>query len=505
MRVLARIHNMAIILALALAVLGGCTTVKVPLTELEVPMPDPLLREWPKLSDIPFLGSGDFRGQSWPEAFDALHLKLSREYPFTEWKGIDWNLLYAEYHPEIVRATEENDQAAYYLALRKYLYAIPDGNVSLEMNAEQRDRAIGGSYGFSVLPLADGRIVAYHIAKDRSAARAGMQWGAEIISWNTLPVNDALEQSVTLWADTPAATRSIRLLRQCRFLTRAPVDSRAVVVFQNPNHETAWVASLTAKDDDYTGIQETLREGKEFSNFGSPIAWAVLPSGYGHIRIFFEAPTLFTPFPARAFRKALSTLMDENVPGLIIDLRSNLGGADKIAAKFAGHFVTEETLYRDVTYCDAATGAFVAASGNRITVEPRDPHFEGPVVVLVHPGTVGAGEGLAMALQRLPNAQTLGVFNSCAAFGVPGGEITMPGGYAVFYPQGRPVDANGRILLESDAAGQGGVSPDIQAPITLDVLDAFFNHGEDILLNRAVEALDEAVKAQTGASGQPGE
>lgn len=481
----------AVLLLAVGAAIAGCTTTTIPLTEIEVPVPKIPLPEIPLFKR----GAGDFQQASWTEAFDKLHQQLAREYPFTEWKSIDWNVLYAEYAPQIAEAQEAEDAAAYYTALRGYLFSIPDGNIHIDMAPEYMRAAIGGTYGFSVLPLEDGRLVVYRVKDGGPAARIGMAWGAELLEWNGAPARAAVSQVPVLWAHSPPATDTQLFLDQCRYLTRAPVNEEVQVMFRNPDSDTPWVATLRAEADEYVAKRYAMRYERDFSEFEAPIETRTLDSGAGYMAVYFEAPTVRMPFPGRAFRKALARFLEDDAPGLILDLRGNAGGDHAIAAEFLGHFFTEALHYCDVHVYVQEAERFLVDPELTVTVTPREPHWDRPLVVLVHNSTIGAGEGMARLLARLPNARVLGLRPTGATFAVTGGEVTMPEDHVLYYPVGRMTGPDGKILLESNAAGQGGVAPDLRPPITLDTLEVHFRQDEDVLLRRAQELIAETEAA----------
>ena len=70
-------------------------------------------------------GIADFSNQSWSEAFRSVNTLMKERYAFTEWRAVDFDALSREYAPQIAQAEEEQDEAAYYRALREYLCAIP--------------------------------------------------------------------------------------------------------------------------------------------------------------------------------------------------------------------------------------------------------------------------------------------------------------------------------------------------------------------------------------------
>ena len=65
----------------------------------------------------------DFSQLSYAEAFDAIVKQLKEEYAFTEYKGIDWDKLAAEFRPRFVEADTNKDTLAYRRALRDFMLA----------------------------------------------------------------------------------------------------------------------------------------------------------------------------------------------------------------------------------------------------------------------------------------------------------------------------------------------------------------------------------------------
>ena len=130
------------------------------------------------------LEAEDYSNQGWVEAFDSLHATLQRRYAFGEWKSIDWNALYSEHRPSIVEAERSGEERAYYVALREYIYNLPDGHVSIygDIHDEVERAAIGGGFGFAVLKLGNGRVTVHILRANGPAAEAGIGLGARRFS-----------------------------------------------------------------------------------------------------------------------------------------------------------------------------------------------------------------------------------------------------------------------------------------------------------------------------------
>ena len=96
-----------------------------------------------------------------------------------------------------------------------------------------------------------------------------------------------------------------------------------------------------------------------------------------------------------------------------------------------------------------------------------------------------------MLAQRLPQGHVVGVYGTHGSFGMCCGRINLAGGSELLYPGGQSQDADHGVQLEADYTLQGGVVPDIRVPLTRETVYAMFVEGEDVVLQRAMEALQE--------------
>lgn len=104
-----------------------------------------------------------------------------------------------------------------------------------------------------------------------------------------------------------------------------------------------------------------------------------------------------------ALERALSELGDPR--GMVVDLRFNNGGWDRVALALAGRFADQprpaftKHAVRSGMAVESQVVATVPASGRRHT---------GPVAVLTSDATLSAGEIAVLGLRALPNARTFG-------------------------------------------------------------------------------------------------
>jgi carboxyl-terminal processing protease len=431
----------------------------------------------------------DLSGLGWTAAFEALHAHLSRTYALGDWKAIDWDALYAEVAPQIASAETTRDQQAYYRALRAYAFALHDSHVSLVGDDHgARAAAIGGGYGFAIIRLDDGRTIAQRVQEGGPAARAGMLWGAQILEWNGLPIEQAVQQVATIWADVPPATHAGQRIAQDRLLTRAPVGTLAQVAFINPGTTAARTSTLTAVDDQL----EMLKHNHLTPNLGPsepPVQARVLLDDYAYIRVSREGVGLRQLNPMQIFQQAIADAVARNAPGVIIDVRGNSGGADQMVADMAGYFYTQPTFYEKLAPYDGVLGQADTAHAHPIMIEPRAPHYAWRLAVLIDPDTRSSGEGIPLALGRLPQATLIGFAGTHGSFGAPSEFVQLPGGYLLIYTGAQSLDEHDQIQVDSDASGRGGILPDVRVPVTEETVRAAVVEGRDVVLDVALHTL----------------
>jgi len=441
-------------------------------------------------------GDNDLRKLTWTQAFDQLHARVSETYPFTEWKGIDWESLYAQTAPSIAEAESLGDRESYYLALREYLRAIPDGHVAIGgEDFGLRAEAIGGGYGLAITSLDDGRVIASILLDDGPAARAGMAWGAEILTWSRLPIGDAIAQTSTLWADPAAATEERQYLDQCRYLVRASHGTSVGVTYRNPGETASREATLVAEDDGLETLARTMPPERDALRalLTPPIRAEVLDSGYGHIAISGFMPTFGGPRPAQIVARAIEDFIAQDVQGVIIDVRGNGGGLDALVPQMVGHFYDKPGFYEYVAAYNPETHKHEIDPKQTLTIEPREPYFGGTVMVLVDSHTASTAEGIPLAIQRLPQGHVVGIHgtNGSFAVGKPGDDLyRLPDGVVLSFLSGRSLDASGEVQVDANADGIGGIVPDVRVPLTEDTVRAINVEHRDVVLETAVAALD---------------
>ncbi len=417
----------------------------------------------------------DFSSLNYSEAFDALFQKASREYPFTVEKNIDWQALYDQFKPRVAQAENQQD---FYRALRDFSYSIPDGHVGLQLDPQVFYEERGGSFGLVLTELTDGRVIATKVIPGSPADQAGIKPGAEIVEWAGEPTKQAIGNTVPY--NGPFSTEHARRNAQVIFLTRVPPDTRVDISYKNPGDDLIQQINLTAVVE-YDSLFEALGYNDQTM---LPVETKILqPSGLGYIRIstFSDDYHLM----AQLWERAIQDFKDKEIPGVIIDLRSNSGGNSGLANDFAGFFFDKEIELFRRSYYNEKTGQFEYDEQNE-KVKPAPFIYDGPIAVLVSPDCVSACEGFAWTLEQQGRSIIVGSFPSAGAFGEVGrGQYKLPDGLSMQFPTGRPETLDGVVLIEGT-----GVVPDILVPVT----EQSAMGQEDAVLQAAVQALSEKIK-----------
>ncbi len=436
----------------------------------------------------------DYSDLSYAEAFNSLVDQLSREYAFTEFKGIDWEALRAEFLPRMEKADENGDALNYRRTLQDFAWSIPDGHVSGPFVQEDFVQNVAGGIGIVIDELSDGRFVVTYVAAGSPAAAEGIQLGAEVTNINGRSMEDALENT-TLYTG-PFSTAHVRHLNQLIFVTRFPVGTNVAITYQNPAASAPETAVLTAafeQESFYAALDDALPTGFEL-----PLDYRLLEdSGFAYVQIYsFSDNDLLT---IQLWERLMRNLNDEGVSGLIIDMRQNGGGSGFLAASMAAYFFQEAFPLGYTDTYDEARGEFYhdPEAENEFLLAPEDLRYDGQLAVIVGPNCASACEFFSYYLTINDRATIIGHYPT-AGLGGSIDQVAMPEGETFTFTQGRAMDAEGNIHIE----GQG-VAPDVLVPVTLESL---LGDG-DVLLETAVSQLggDLQSSVQTGGNLEIGD
>lgn len=416
----------------------------------------------------------DLSKLSYTEAFEQMWKTVSVEYPFTELKHLDWQQIHDETAPRVAEAEKKKDPVAFYLALRDFTWLIPDGHVGVDGDdGGLFNKGTAGGLGLAIRELDDGKVIATLVLDGGPAANAGIKVGATILEFDRKPIAEAVEQ-VRPWS-APFSTEHVRRLQQLRYLLRSEAGAGVEIRFQNRG-QAARTAKLVSIEE-----RDSFRATSFFAGqdpIALPVEARILDSGLGYIKV----NDLLTDsnLIVRLWEHAVSQFVQNDVPGVIIDLRVNGGGSGLLAEMLPGYFVDEEVVLAQEYYYSSASGKF-EPRGLPGRIEPASLQYKGPVAVLVGPACSSACEGMAYNFQVTGRAKIVGQYPSGGLFGEVGaGQYRLPEGVTLQVPTGRPVASDGSIVIENV-----GVVPDVKVPVDETTIFAT----DDVVLKAAEQAL----------------
>jgi len=417
-------------------------------------------------------GFTDYGDLTFTEAFDRLLADLEARYVFTELKGIDWEHLRATYRPRVEQAERDDDLGAFRTAMFELGLEFNDGHVSSQPPRQYFAERIGGGLGLSVARTERGEIIAVSITPGMPADRAGIEPGAIITAWDGVPTRRAVADVPILFS---VSTDVDRLLQRLELLTRGPLGEQVSVTFENPDSDEETVELTFVWDIDIPEpVDDPTLDASQLNTSVLPIDARTLPSGLGYIRVStFQADPLLM---STAWNRALRTFQDEEVPGLIIDVRDNGGGQGSSARYLAGSFAPEPfVLYREEII--NAEGESVTTDTRQVT--PSPVQWELPVAVLINSSCASACEIFTAAMVESGNSLIVGYTPTA---GVEGGVYfwNLPGDVPFQATLVRLV-RDGEIFLEGT-----GVPPTVRVPATVENL---LDPGDEVL-RTAEEALE---------------
>jgi carboxyl-terminal processing protease len=386
-----------------------------------------------------------------PANFERLWRAMDRYYPYFALKGVDWDEVYGRYQPQVAQTTSDHE---YWRLMAQMLAELNDGHTRMLSPSQQSGRSYFGTarpFGADILADEVGVV----------AQTAGLERCAVLLAVDDRPVEEAL-------AVVPAILTAGGMPHNLRTLAAAHLlssrDDRLTVTFVDASGLIQTVTlqqpAATAVPSPPTAIIPP-----------PPISSERLPAGIGLIRI-----TTFSGREGQALVAAFDAALDDllDAPGLIVDLRGNGGGDQRLADQMAGRFLAEPFTYGREEY----TGRLpqrVWLPGLTFRLTPRRPLYEGPLVLLIDEYNFSTAEQFIVALSDSGRATTVGRPTG----GSTGNPITfeLTGGALMRFStgdfrrnDGAPVEGRGIVpdrLVTLTVADCAGPDRDLETAVTL--------------------------------------
>jgi hypothetical protein len=164
-----------------------------------------------------------------------------------------------------------------------------------------------------------------------------------------------------------------------------------------------------------------------------------------------------------------------DAPAIILDLRPNGGGDERIAQQVAGLFIERPSVYaKHVSVDPAAAGGFGATMERVLTPSKAGFELRQPVAVLMGPNNMSSAEAFVLMMRQVPQAKLFGT----RTYGSSGNPqpVELANGVTVLLPSWKAMDAEG-----AEFEGKG-IAPDVEVKTTPQELAE-----RDVVLEAALE------------------
>ncbi len=430
----------------------------------------------------------DFSDLGYDEAFTRMVDLFRREYAYTELYELEWDVLDETYAPRFAEAEEAEDPAAYALAMRDFLWEIPDGHVGMPLAPVSdlfREETDGG-LGISLSELEDGRIVVSYLLDGSPASNGGIELGAEILAWDGGTVQEAMDREF-VWAHQALSTEHTLRLQQLRYITRFPLGTEVEISFRNPESEEEQSVTLTTISERASFTNSSFFSGVD--GLELPVEFEILPSGYGYVAIYsFSDNERLT---VQLWERMIETFISQDVPGVIIDMRHNGGGSGWLADQLGAYFFQQEHILGYSSSYNETTGEFYLdpRSEDRFILPEEDLRYDGELAVIIAPGCFSACEFFSYNLTIDDRAAIVGHYPT-GGLGGAVDDFRMPDDLSIRFTVTRALDADNNIHIEAQ-----GVAPTVVVPVTFEslfeegdlLLKAAENHLTDVILGTVID------------------
>lgn len=388
--------------------------------------------------------------------FDQVWGDIDRHYYDPGFNGVDWKALGARYRPLAAAAATD---AEFHRLLRAMTGELRDAHTRVLGVRQSRDKAAGRSVSAGVhLFEVEGRAVVFGVLPGSPAAEANLRRGLRVIEVNGVPIAEALREARAEIGPS-SSERASRVLSYLRLISGPP--------------EQRLRLRLVGEDGAPFEVQLPRRPLSAAPRFESRI----LPTGHLYVKFDrFRAPV------AKLFAAALAR--SPHAPGLILDLRSNIGGDGKEGTKAIGPLLAAPTL---VARLATRTGKAPSALGGLVKLPLRlmagkagGQIYGGPVAILTNEATGSTSEVIAASLQERGRAIVVGTRSCGCALGVLKHRKLKDGSTLAISEIGLLSGLGRRI------EGQG-VVPDVAVQPSF----AEFAQGRDLVLEAAVYRLSQ--------------
>lgn len=430
----------------------------------------------------------DYTSYSFTKSFTMMLNTLEKEYCLNSWKQIDYDALRNKYYPLVEEAERNNDQAAYLAVIREVAYRFYDSHVSVAFVGDMKivemlQETAGNDYGFSLIRIDDGSIIAVCVEPGCEAEKLGIHNGTTITMWNHQAINEAVDEVECIGLKFPVKENE-DVFRPVFLAGKGGDEIDVTLIDEEGNEKEVSVHKIDSYENRSLYMRDVLlNRNMESHNFYT----CMLDAQIGYLQMSYERNNAFEdnisvirqgyyPQLTERYAKCIAALQNQGMKYLIIDLRNNSGGYDSVAGALASLFTEEESHMVSFGYEDSK-GYHVVENEY---IFPDGRYKDIPVVVLVNNSCISAGDGMAKFLGDCPNVTLMGITSSSGVNQNTGGKIELTPFIELKYPIALSLGADGKPLIDTDYTRTNNIPLDVQIPITREVAIEMFAVDRDL-------------------------
>jgi carboxyl-terminal processing protease len=396
------------------------------------------------------------------ESFEKIWSTIRDKHYDPNFGGIDWQAVHDELLPKIEKAERMSEARTVLKDLIHRLGLSHFNLIPIEVyNKLGKPGEKGASDGVTGIDfrIVNGHALVTFVPNDSSAQKTGVKTGWEIVKINKDKVSELL----------PDIAKEFEGNSLKDYYMFSAIKSRLYGKIGD-------TLDITFLDENNKSLQLTIplreEQGNKFKLGYLPPMYIWLKSetiengtgktGYIAFNGFLDAPRIMP-----AFNEAVKSFIDNNVDGIVIDIRGNGGGLPMMAMGMAGWLIEKKDRRLGTMY--------FRDSELKMAVLPRPEIFKGPVAVLVDGLSASCSEIFAGGLKDLGRARIFG--STTAGAVLPSIVEKLPNDDGFQYAFANYRSENGDILEGN------GVKPDVEVYHTREAL----LQGKDLILEAALD------------------
>lgn len=441
-----------------------------------------------------------YRAPNYLREFENTFDTMREHYDMTEYKAIDWDKLYEEYHPQFAEINKNHDEVANFILWQQFCREFHDGHVNYmtsntKVLEEVKKIVYGNDYGFSMLTLSDGTTVAVNVDKNSKAYEAGIVNGTEIVTWDGQDITEFIENSEFISSPYMPVKENEDFIKP---VYAAGQGGDTINVEYKTNDGTISAITLEKIGSYSDRLEDTMTkitEGRNESNL--TVTKVSDDTACVRLREMRYDTNADASGNFNEMYEELDAKLEEQradgVKDIIFDLRNNQGGDPNFIEQifkmmypvgeygyaYSGIWDYENNEFK----YDETTGKYEV--GACTTFEGEGKWDDAKIIILVSCGTISAGDHFTEVMSRLDNVTIMGFTSSnCSGQAIRG---VVNGKDTLTFSTVPTLNEDGTMYVDAGADRLATIPLDVKIELDKKAITQIFDEEEDYLLQLAID------------------